>query len=106
MKSTVLENFLVEVQGMKKNDARLKVIAELEAIKKEYEEYQDAGKYGLYNLYVSDDEMIRREIIRKKNIRESNGKFGMKNYLPESRERMSVASDEDLFPILKEVVWN
>ena len=44
MKSTVLENFLVEVQGMKKNDARLKVIAELEAIKKEYEEYQDAGK--------------------------------------------------------------
>ena len=106
MKSTVLENFLVEVQGMKKNDARLKVIAELEAIKKEYEEYQDAGKYGLYTLDVSDDEMIRREIIRKKNIRESNGKFGMKNYLPESRERMSVASDEDLFPILKEVVWN
>ena len=106
MKSTVLENFLVEVQGMKKNDARLKVIAELEAIKKEYEEYQDAGKYGLYNLDVSDDEMIRREIIRKKNIRESNGNFGMKNYLPESRERMSVASDEDLFPILKEVVWN
>ena len=106
MKSTVLENFLVEVQGMKKNDARLKVIAELEAIKKEYEEYQDAGKYGLYNLDVSDDEMIRREIIRKKNIRESNGEFGMKNYLPESRERMTVASDEDLFPILKEVVWN
>ena len=106
MKSKILENFLVEVQGMKKNDARLKVIAELEAIKKEYEEYQDAGKYGLYNLDVSDDEMIRREIIRKKNIRESNGKFGMKNYLPESRERMSVASDEDLFPILKEVVWN
>tara|TARA_Y100001949_G_scaffold129747_1_gene111098 strand:- start:109 stop:429 length:321 start_codon:yes stop_codon:yes gene_type:complete len=106
MKSTVLENFLVEVQGMKKNDARLKVIAELEAIKEEYEEYQDAGKYGLYTLDVSDDEMIRREIIRKKNIRESNGKFGMKNYLPESRERMSVASDEDLFPILKEVVWN
>ena len=106
MKSTVLENFLVEVQGMKKNDARLKVIAELEAIKEEYKEYQDAGKYGLYNLDVSDDEMIRREIIRKKNIRESNGKFGMKNYLPESRERMSVASDEDLFPILKEVVWN
>ena len=106
MKSTVLENFLVEVQGMKKNDARLKVIAELEAIKKEYEEYQDAGKYGLYTLDVSDDEMIRREIIRKKNIRESNGNFGMKNYLPESRERMSVASDEDLFPILKEVVWN
>ena len=106
MKSKILENFLVEVQGMNKNDARLKVIAELEAIKKEYEEYQDAGKYGLYNLDVSDDEMIRREIIRKKNIRESNGKFGMKNYLPESRERMSVASDEDLFPILKEVVWN
>ena len=106
MKSTVLENFLIEVQGMKKNDARLKVIAELEAIKEEYEEYQEAGKYGLYNLDVSDDEMIRREIIRKKNIRESNGKFGMKNYLPESRERMSVASDEDLFPILKEVVWN
>ena len=106
MKSTVLENFLVEVQGMKKNDARLKVIAELEAIKEEYKEYQDAGKYGLYTLDVSDDEMIRREIIRKKNIRESNGKFGMKNYLPESRERMSVASDEDLFPILKEVVWN
>ena len=106
MESTVLENFLVEVQGMKKNDARLKVIAELEAIKKEYEEYQDAGKYGLYNLDVSDDEMIRREIIRKKNIRESNGEFGMKNYLPESRERMTVASDEDLFPILKEVVWN
>ena len=106
MKSTVLENFLVEVQGMKKNDARLKVIAELEAIKKEYEEYQDAGKYGLYTLDVSDDEMIRREIIRKKNIRESNGEFGMKNYLPESRERMTVASDEDLFPILKEVVWN
>ena len=106
MKSKILENFLVEVQGMKKNDARLKVIAELEAIKKEYEEYQDAGKYGLYTLDISDDEMIRREIIRKKNIRESNGKFGMKNYLPESRERMSVASDEDLFPILKEVVWN
>ena len=106
MKSTVLENFLVEVQGMKKNDARLKVIAELEAIKEEYEEYQDAGKYGLYTLDVSDDEMIRREIIRKKNIRESNGEFGMKNYLPESRERMTVASDEDLFPILKEVVWN
>ena len=106
MKSTVLENFLVEVQGMKKNDARLKVIAELEAIKEEYKEYQDAGKYGLYTLDVSNDEMIRREIIRKKNIRESNGKFGMKNYLPESRERMSVASDEDLFPILKEVVWN
>ena len=106
MKSKILENFLVEVQGMKKNDARLKVIAELEAIKKEYEEYQDAGKYGLYNLDVSDDEMIRREIIRKKNIRESNGEFGMKNYLPESRERMTVASDEDLFPILKEVVWN
>ncbi len=106
MKSTVLENFLVEVQGMKKNDARLKVIAELEAIKEEYKEYQEAGKYGLYALDVSDDEMIRREIIRKKNIRESNGKFGMKNYLPESRERMSVASDEDLFPILKEVVWN
>ena len=106
MKSTVLENFLVEVQGMKKNDARLKIIAELEAIKKEYEEYQDAGKYGLYTLDVSDDEMIRREIIRKKNIRESNGEFGMKNYLPESRERMTVASDEDLFPILKEVVWN
>ena len=106
MKSKILENFLVEVQGMNKNDARLKVIAELEAIKKEYEEYQDAGKYGLYNLDVSDDEMIRREIIRKKNIRESNGKFGMKNYLPESRERMTVASDEDLFPILKEVVWN
>ena len=106
MKSTVLEKYLIEVQGMKKNDARLKVIAELEAIKEEYEEYQEAGKYGLYNLDVSDDEMIRREIIRKKNIRESNGKFGMKNYLPESRERMSVASDEDLFPILKEVVWN
>ena len=106
MKSTVLENFLVEVQGMKKNDARLKVIAELEAIKEEYKEYQEAGKYGLYALDVSDDEMIRREIIRKKNIRESNGNFGMKNYLPESRERMSVASDEDLFPILKEVVWN
>ena len=106
MKSTVLENFLVEVQGMKKNDARLKVIAELEAIKEEYEEYQDAGKYGLYTLDVSDDEMIRREIIRKKNIRESNGEFGMKNYLPESRERMTVASDEDLFPIMKEVVWN
>ena len=106
MKSTVLENFLVEVQGMKKNDARLKVIAELEAIKEEYKEYQDAGKYGLYTLDVSDDEMIRREIIRKKNIRESNGEFGMKNYLPESRERMTVASDEDLFPILKEVVWN
>ena len=66
MESTVLENFLVEVQGMKKNDARLKVIAELEAIKEEYEEYQDAGKYGLYTLGVSDDEMIRREIIRKK----------------------------------------
>ena len=106
MESTVLENFLVEVQGMKKNDARLKVIAELEAIKEEYKEYQDAGKYGLYTLDVSDDEMIRREIIRKKNIRESNGEFGMKNYLPESRERMTVASDEDLFPILKEVVWN
>ena len=106
MKSKILENFLVEVQGMNKNDARLKVIAELEAIKKEYKEYQEAGKYGLYNLNVSDDEMIRREIIRKKNIRESNGNFGMKNYLPESRERMSVASDEDLFPILKEVVWN
>ena len=106
MKSKILENFLVEVQGMNKNDARLKVIAELEAIKKEYEEYQDAGKYGLYTLDVSDDEMIRREIIRKKNIRESNGEFGMKNYLPESRERMTVASDEDLFPILKEVVWN
>ena len=106
MKSKILENFLVEVQGMNKNDARLKVIAELEAIKKEYEEYQDAGKYGLYNLDVSDDEMIRREIIRKKNIRESNGEFGMKNYLPESRERMTVASDEDLFPILKDEVWN
>ena len=106
MKSKILENFLVEVQGMNKNDARLKVIAELEAIKKEYEEYQDAGKYGLYTLDISDDEMIRREIIRKKNIRESNGEFGMKNYLPESRERMTVASDEDLFPILKEVVWN
>ena len=106
MKPTVLENFLVEVQGMKKNDARLKVIAELEAIKEEYKEYQEAGKYGLYALDVSDDEMIRREIIRKKNIRESNGKFGMKNYLPDSRKRMSVASDEDLFPILKEVVWN
>ena len=106
MKSTVLENFLVEVQGMKKNDARLKVIAELEAIKKEYEEYQDAGKYGLYTLDVSDDEMIRREIIRKKNIRESNGEFGMKNYLPESRERMSVASDAELFPMLETVVYN
>ena len=106
MKSTVLENFLVEVQGMKKNDARLKVIAELEAIKKEYEEYQDAGKYGLYTLDVSDDEMIRREIIRKKNIRESNGEFGMKNYLPESREKMSVASDADLFPMLETVVYN
>ena len=106
MKSTVLENFLVEVQGMKKNDARLKIIAELEAIKKEYEEYQDAGKYGLYNLDVSDDEMIRREIIRKKNIRESNGEFGMKNYLPESRERMTVASDAELFPILETVVYN
>ena len=106
MKSTVLENFLVEVQGMKKNDARLKVIAELEAIKKEYEEYQDAGKYGLYALDVSDDEMIRREIIRKKNIRESNGEFGMKNYLPESRERMSVASDAELFPMLETVVYN
>ena len=106
MKSTVLENFLVEVRGMKKNDARLKVIAELEAIREEYNEYQDAGKYGLYNLNVSDDEILRREIIRKKNIRESDGKFGMKNYLPESRERMSVASDEELFPILKEVVWN
>ena len=106
MKSKILENFLVEVQGMKKNDARLKVIAELEAIKKEYEEYQDAGKYGLYNLDVSDDEMIRREIIRKKNIRESNGEFGMKNYLPESRERMTVASDAELFPILETVVYN
>ena len=106
MKSTVLENFLVEVQGMKKNDARLKVIAELEAIKKEYEEYQDAGKYGLYALDVSNDEMIRREIIRKKNIRESNGEFGMKNYLPESRERMSVASDAELFPMLETVVYN
>ena len=106
MKSTVLENFLVEVQGMKKNDARLKVIAELEAIKKEYEEYQDAGKYGLYTLDVSDDEMIRREIIRKKNIRESNGEFGMKNYLPESRERMTVASDAELFPMLETVVYN
>ena len=106
MESTVLENFLVEVQGMKKNDARLKVIAELEAIKEEYEEYQDAGKYGLYTLDVSDDEMIRREIIRKKNIRESNGEFGMKNYLPESRERMTVASDAELFPILETVVYN
>tara|TARA_B100000586_G_scaffold203018_1_gene150956 strand:- start:42 stop:362 length:321 start_codon:yes stop_codon:yes gene_type:complete len=106
MKSTVLENFLVEVQGMKKNDARLKVIAELEAIKEEYKEYQDAGKYGLYTLDVSDDEMIRREIIRKKNIRESNGEFGMKNYLPESRERMTVASDAELFPILETVVYN
>ena len=106
MKSTVLENFLVEVQGMKKNDARLKVIAELEAIKEEYEEYQDAGKYGLYTLNVSDDEMIRREIIRKKNIRESDGEFGMKNYLPESRKRMSVASDADLFPMLENVVYN
>ena len=106
MKSKILENFLVEVQGMNKNDARLKVIAELEAIKKEYEEYQDAGKYGLYNLDVSDDEMIRREIIRKKNIRESNGEFGMKNYLPESRERMTVASDAELFPILETVVYN
>ena len=106
MKSTVLENFLIEVQGMKKNDARLKVIAELEAIKEEYEEYQEAGKYGLYNLDVSDDEMIRREIIRKKNIRESNGEFGMKNYLPESRERMTVASDAELFPILETVVYN
>ena len=106
MKSKILENFLVEVQGMNKNDARLKVIAELEAIKKEYEEYQDAGKYGLYNLDVSDDEMIRREIIRKKNIRESNGEFGMKNYLPESRERMSVASDAELFPMLETVVYN
>ena len=106
MKSTVLENFLVEVQGMKKNDARLKVIAELEAIKEEYKEYQDAGKYGLYTLDVSNDEMIRREIIRKKNIRESNGEFGMKNYLPESRERMTVASDAELFPILETVVYN
>ena len=106
MKSKILENFLVEVQGMNKNDARLKVIAELEAIKKEYEEYQDAGKYGLYNLDVSDDEMIRREIIRKKNIRESNGEFGMKNYLPDSRKRMSVASDAELFPILETVVYN
>ena len=106
MESTVLENFLVEVQGMKKNDARLKVIAELEAIKEEYKEYQDAGKYGLYTLDVSDDEMIRREIIRKKNIRESNGEFGMKNYLPESRERMTVASDAELFPILETVVYN
>ena len=106
MESTVLENFLVEVQGMKKNDARLKVIAELEAIKEEYKEYQDAGKYGLYTLDVSNDEMIRREIIRKKNIRESNGEFGMKNYLPESRERMTVASDAELFPILETVVYN
>ena len=105
MKSTVLENFLVEVQGMKKNDARLKVIAELEAIKEEYEEYQDAGKYGLYT-HESTDEMIRREIIRKKNIRESNGEFGMKNYLPESRKRMSVASDADLFPMLETIVYN
>ena len=106
MKSKILENFLVEVQGMKKNDARLKVIAELEEIKKEYEEYQDAGKYGLYTLDVSDDEMIRREIIRKKNIRESNGEFGMKNYLPDSRKRMTVASDAELFPILETVVYN
>ena len=106
MESTGLENFLVEVQGMKKNDARLKVIAELEAIKEEYKEYQDVGKYGLYTLDVSDDEMIRREIIRKKNIRESNGEFGMKNYLPESRERMTVASDAELFPILETVVYN
>ena len=106
MKSKILENFLVEVQGMNKNDARLKVIAELEAIKKEYEEYQDAGKYGLYNLDVSDDEMIRREIIRKKNIRESNGEFCMKNYLPDSRKRMSVASDAELFPMLETVVYN
>ena len=36
MKSKILENFLVEVRGMKKNDARLKVIAELEAIREEY----------------------------------------------------------------------
>ncbi len=106
MESTVLENFLVEVQGMKKNDARLKVIAELETIKEEYEEYQDAGKYGLYTLGVSDDEIIRREIIRKKNIRESNGEFGMKNYLPESRARMAAASDADLFPILENIVYN
>ena len=55
---------------------------------------------------ISDDEMIRREIIRKKNIRESNGKFGMKNYLPDSRKRMSVASDAELFPMLETVVYN
>jgi hypothetical protein len=106
MKSKILENFLVEVRGMKKNDARLKVIAELEAIREEYNEYQDAGKYGLYNLDVSDDEILRREIIRKKNIRESDGEFGMKNYLPDCRKKMTAASDEDLFPFLKEVVWN
>ena len=106
MKSKILENFLVEVRGMKKNDARLKVIAELEAIREEYNEYQDAGKYGLYNLNVSDDEILRREIIRKKNIRESDGEFGMKNYLPDSRKRMSVASDAELFPMLETVVYN
>ena len=103
---TVLENFLVEVRGMKKNDARLKVIAEPETVKKEYEDYQDAGKYGLYNLNVSDDEKVRREIIRKKNLREKDGSFGMSNYLPECRKRMMTASDADLFPILEQVVWN
>ena len=60
----------------------------------------------MYTLDVSDDEMIRREIIRKKNIRESNGEFGMKNYLPDSRKRMSVASDAELFPMLETVVYN
>ena len=98
----VLINFLVEVQGMKKNDARLKVIAVPEIVKEEYEDYQDAGKYGLYNLNISDDEMIRREIIRKKNLRESDGLFGMSNYLPECREKMMTASDVDLFPILEQ----
>ena len=106
MKLSVLENFLVEVQGMEEEDARLKVVAELKTVEAEYTEYQEAGKYGLYTHGITRDEIIRREIIRKKNVRESVGVFGMKNYLPESREKMAVASDAMLFPILESVVWN
>jgi len=106
MEVSILENFLVEVQGMKEDDARLKVSAELETIEAEYKEYQEAGKYGLYVHGITKDEIIRREIIRKNNIRKSSGKFGMKNYVPDSRRRMSAASDAMLFPILEGIVYN
>jgi len=62
MEVSILENFLVEVQGMKEDDARLKVSAELETIEAEYKEYQLVQNWKLLKQNIKNIKKLEKSL--------------------------------------------